>query len=64
MLKYEKFRQTIRSVIQQSGLDVGIVYFILKDIEREIEPLYLKMVQDELRKEQEAESEQNETKEE
>lgn len=52
MLKYEKFRQTIRQVIQQSELDVGVVYFILKDIIHELEPLYLQQIQQEAKEEQ------------
>lgn len=53
MLKYEKFRQAVRQIIQQSGLDVGIVYFILKDIVRELEPLYLQQIQKEAIEEEE-----------
>lgn len=40
MLKYDIFYKTLMSVIQNSGLDVGAVYFILKDILHEIEKLY------------------------
>ena len=47
MLKYEKFKQTIMQIIQSSGLDVGIVYFILKDIVKEVEQLYFTQVQKE-----------------
>lgn len=58
MLKYERFREALRTDITQSGLDVGAVYFILKDIVREVEPLYLRKVQEDLKKEKETEEEQ------
>lgn len=51
MIKYEKFRQTLRQVIQESGLDVGAVLFILKDITREVEQLYVQQVQKEVQSE-------------
>lgn len=38
--KYEFFKQSIRQFIQSSELDVGIVYFIIKDIYKEIENTY------------------------
>lgn len=38
--KYENFRRMIQQAIQNSGLDIGIVYFIFKDIFSEIEKLY------------------------
>ena len=59
MLKYEKFKQTIFSVIQSSGLDVGAVLFILKDITREVEQFYIQQLQKEASTEQEAEEEKN-----
>ena len=58
MLKYEKFKQTILSLIQSSELDIGIVYYILKDIVHDLEPLYLQQVQKEAKEEkQEVKSE-------
>ena len=38
--KYQIFKESINHVIQNSGLDIGAVYFILKDIFWEIEKLY------------------------
>ena len=38
--RYEAFKQTIKQYIQSCGLDIGIVYFIMKDIFKEIENLY------------------------
>lgn len=55
MLKYEKFKETIMQTIQKSGLDVGIVYFILKDILYEIETLYIQQVQKEVAEEKQKE---------
>ena len=37
---YQLFKEKINYVIQNSGLDIGAVYFILKDIFGEIEQLY------------------------
>lgn len=44
MLKYDIFYKTVMNVIQNSGLDVGAVYFILKDILNEIEKLYYQCI--------------------
>lgn len=60
MLKYEKFKAAIHSIIQQSGLDIGMVYFILKDITRQLEVLYLQQIQKEAQEEND--KEENETK--
>ena len=30
--KYQVFRETLKQVIQNSGLDIGVAYFILKDV--------------------------------
>lgn len=38
--KYQIFKESINHVIRNSGLDIGAVYFILKDIFGEIEQLY------------------------
>lgn len=38
--KYEFFRQNLKHLIQNSDLDIGIAYFILKDTFKEIEDLY------------------------
>ena len=46
--KYEKLKRTLMDIIQSSELEVGIVYFILKDILREVEKLYYTQIQKEL----------------
>ena len=38
--KYQIFREALKQVIQNSGLDIGVAYFILKDVFSEIESLY------------------------
>lgn len=38
--KYQIFKEKINYVIQNSDLDIGAVYFILKDIFGDIEKLY------------------------
>ena len=34
---YKIFEQSIRNFIQESGLDVGVTYYILKDIYKDLE---------------------------
>lgn len=38
--QYQILKETIRNVIQNSGLDIGMAYFILKDIFSEVESTY------------------------
>ena len=37
---YKIFEQSIRNFIQESGLDVGVTYNILKDIYKDLEKTY------------------------
>lgn len=37
---YKIFEQSIRNFIQESGLDVGVTYYILKDIYKDLEKTY------------------------
>lgn len=37
---YQLLKETIHHVIQNSGLDVGAAYFILKDVYNDIEKTY------------------------
>jgi len=46
-LKIEQLRQSISALIGKSELDVGAVYFVLKDILREVEIAYIQQVQKE-----------------
>ena len=45
---YQIFKESINKIIQNSGLDIGVVYFILKDIFREIETMYYSYLNREL----------------
>lgn len=61
MLKYDIFYKTLMNVIQNSGLDVGAVYFILKDILHEVESLYSQCIasaKEELQQNEECSSEE------
>ena len=48
---YQIFKESINGIIQRSGLDIGAVYFILKDIFREIETLYYSQINREIMEE-------------
>jgi hypothetical protein len=45
---YEVLRETLKKSILNSNLDIGIVYFILKDVFRDVESLYFTQVNKEL----------------
>lgn len=49
---YQIFKETISSIIQNSGLDIGVVYFIMKDIFSDIEKLYFSQINRELLEEE------------
>lgn len=49
--KYQILKETINHSIQNSGLDIGAVYFILKDIFNEIEKMYYAQINKECIKE-------------
>lgn len=50
---YQLFKEKINYIIQNSGLDIGAVYFILKDIFSEIEKLYYAQINKECMEEAE-----------
>ena len=54
---YQILKESINSIIQKSGLDIGAVYFIFKDIFRDIETLYYTQINQELMQELEKENE-------
>ena len=54
-LKIEQLRQSISALIGKSELEVGAVYFVLKDILREVEIAYIQQVQKENNEMQEKE---------
>lgn len=37
---YQIFKENINATIQNSGLDIGVVYFIMKDIYSDLEKMY------------------------
>ena len=45
---YQILKESINGMIQKSGLDIGAVYFILKDIFREVENLYYSQINREI----------------
>lgn len=45
---YQIFKETITNLIKKSELDVGIVYFIMKDIFSELEKLYFAQINSEI----------------
>ena len=49
---YQILKESISSVIQKSDLDIGAVYFIFKDLFREIEILYYNQINKELAEEE------------
>lgn len=55
--KYQIFKETLKNVIQESGLDVGAVYFILKDVFRELETTYYTQINKEFIEEAKAKEE-------
>lgn len=49
---YQFFKETINKLIAESGLDIGAVYFIMKDTFNEIEKVYYSRLNSELLAEQ------------
>lgn len=49
--KYEDFRNKIIDTINESGFDIGIVAYIMRDINCEIETTYQKQITRELEEE-------------
>lgn len=50
---YQILKESINAVIQKSELDIGAIYFILKDIFKEVEVLYYSQINRELAEESE-----------
>lgn len=58
---YQIFKENLNILIQNSGLDIGAVYYILKDTFKEVETLYYSQINSELIQEsQEAAPEEEE----
>lgn len=45
---YQIFKENINAVIQNSGLDIGVVYFIMKDVYSDLEKMYYAQINKEL----------------
>lgn len=58
---YQILKEQINYAIQNSGLDIGAAYFILKDIFTDIEKMYYGQVNKELLEEAENKTKSNET---
>ena len=56
---YNDFRNVTVYNIQNSGLDVGVVYFILKDILAEVEKSYISQVNKEIAEEKKSSEKEN-----
>ena len=46
--KYQFFKESILNNINKSDLDIGAIYFILKDIFKEVEIMYYTQINNEL----------------
>lgn len=57
--KYQIFKEKINYIIQNSNLDIGAVYFILKDIFGEVEKTYYAQLNEECLKEAQKIEEEN-----
>ena len=57
---YQFLKESITNLLQQSKLDIGIIYFILKDVFKEIETLYYTQINQELIEESNKQNEENE----
>ena len=53
---YQLLKESINALIQKSGMDIGAVYFILKDVFREIETLYYSQINREIMEESKEEN--------
>ena len=60
--KYQIFKETVNRAIQNSGLDIGAIYFIMKDVFNSVEKTYIAQINKECL--EEAEKINNENKEE
>lgn len=57
---YQLLKESITNLLQQSKLDIGIIYFILKDVFKEIETLYYTQINQELIEESNKQNKENE----
>lgn len=50
--KYESFRNGVMYIIRSSGLDIGAIFYILKDLLREVEEIYSNTLRQEIEEEE------------
>lgn len=50
--KYESFRNGVMYIIRSSGLDIGVIFYILKDLLREVEDIYSNTLRQEIEEEE------------
>lgn len=60
--KYESFRNGVMYIIRSSGLDIGVIFYILKDLLREVEEIYSNTLQHEIEEEERQRQEAEEAK--
>ena len=49
---YESFRNGVMYIIRSSGLDIGVIFYILKDLLREVEEIYSNTLRQEIEEEE------------
>ena len=50
--KYESFRNGVMYIIRSSGLEIGVIFYILKDLLREVEEIYSNTLRQEIEEEE------------
>jgi len=59
---YESFRNGIMYVMRTSGLELGAIFYVLKDILREVEEMYSNTIRQEIEEEERRQREAEETR--
>ena len=59
---YESFRNGIMYVMRTSGLELGAIFYVLKDILREVEEMYSNTIRQEIEEEERQRHEAEEVK--
>jgi cytochrome c oxidase assembly protein Cox11 len=61
-LECENFKNNLEKLIADSNLNIGVVYYIMKDVSKEVEELYYQQINYELAKIQEEEKDNGQVK--
>ena len=59
---YESFRNGIMYIMRTSGLELGAIFYVLKDILREVEEMYSNTIRQEIEEEERRQREAEETR--